>query len=103
MPVPSGAASGGAPLPVRASAPAPEKVTAASGPPLTVESTRTVYVVGLAALALPAGWWVLRRRQSRETPSAAVYEEAYELGRADERATVEQPAAKVLRLPRHRA
>ncbi|MFI7069574.1 hypothetical protein [Micromonospora sediminicola] len=70
-----------------------------SGPsavPFPATETRTVYVVGLAALALPAGWWVLRRRKPRETPSAASYEAAYELGRADERATAAQPAAKVL-------
>ncbi|MDG4801783.1 hypothetical protein [Micromonospora sp. WMMD980] len=43
------------------------------------------------------------RRARRERAPAEVFEEAYELGRADERTTAEQPAAKVLRLLRHRA
>ncbi|MEU4568690.1 hypothetical protein [Micromonospora sp. NPDC023956] len=60
---------------------------------------RTVYVFLMGAVALPVGWFVLRRRKPAPAPiSAAAYEEAYELGRADERAAAEhgRPAARVI-------
>ncbi|MEW2445543.1 hypothetical protein [Micromonospora marina] len=95
MPVPSGAASSGALLPIRATAQAPEGVTAASPASPSITNTRTVYVFGLAALALPAGLLAVRRARRDRTP-AEVDEEAYALGRADERAADAPPAAKVL-------
>ncbi|SCF42612.1 hypothetical protein GA0070618_6688 [Micromonospora echinospora] len=68
--------------------PAPEDSDPAPG--------RTVYVFGLVALALPAAWVLARRRRPRPAVTAATYEEAYELGRADERAAADRPSARVI-------
>ncbi|MDG4792677.1 hypothetical protein [Micromonospora sp. WMMD1082] len=59
-----------------------------------------VYVVGFAALALPVGWLAWRSRRPKPTPapaplSAAQWEAAYELGRADAR-TRPAEAARVI-------
>ncbi|TDC28862.1 hypothetical protein E1166_30340 [Micromonospora sp. KC213] len=76
-------------------------VEAAPAPP-TDDRTRTVVVVAVIVLAVPAGWAVLRRRRP-EPRSAASFAEGYELGRLDERARLRreaaEPTARVIPFP----